>query len=215
MVTRRPRRNPGKSLWSIGEDAGDVPRPTRNKSKPATVEGTPFSPVRLYWPDGRMRPMPGDAVYTTVPGLYGVSVAKGVAVKHGDSVRVKSQGKSHPASTRWIVDGDPKVKAEESLKRIEKEHAASNKRKIIEESREAVASEAKRRRLRPITSPREIAAGDTLYRITSDGAYGDGNPHKIRIQSAVVLLVDGDEFRYENEHGGESTGGKITNWWRA
>jgi hypothetical protein len=178
------------------------------------VEGTPLSPVRLYWPNGRMRPMPGDNVYVVVPGLYGTAVVRGVAIKYGDSVRIKAQGKSHPASTRWIVENDPKVKAEESLKRLEKEQAAKDKQRVISEAQEAVAAYAKKKRLRPVPSLRDLSVGDKIYRISSEGQYGDGDPQKVHATMGVVTAIEGGTFYYENEHGSEVAGGDPAAWWR-
>lgn len=223
MVTRRPRHNPGKNLWEIGEDVAETPRPARGKAKPDTVEGTPVSPVRLYWPNGRMRPMPGDIVYTMGQSfITGSASVRGVAVKRGASVRIMALGKSHPASARWTVENDPVVDADIARRRAEKSRAESEARQSAQDARDAASRHARSRGLRPVESFDDFGVGDALYRVYSPGeiqfgtlAVG-GDARRIVVESVVVgeVIRDMGTFVYEDDEGRERTGGKITNWWR-
>lgn len=184
-------------------------RVTERNGRSPVVEGTKLSASRQWWPDGRMKAMPGDAVHRVVPGLYGAALLEGVAVKHGDSVKVRSQGKLLPASAAWSVAGDPEVARRESVESQRKASAKKSKAETIEQAKSAVLAHAKRLRVTPV---RDVEVGQRVYRITSDGAYGDGDPDAIHVQEEIVSGVTPDGFEYENKYGSIVDSG-TSGWW--
>jgi hypothetical protein len=179
------------------------------------VEGTPYSPTRLYWPSGRMRPMPGDDVYAVVAGIMGASFVSGKAVKRGNAVRVVAQGKSRPASELWNVVGDPAIEAAKAEKQRQKSDAATRKEEIKREAVEAVDRHAESRGLVQVKSIDEVFVGQTLHRLYSEGEFGDGDPSIVHDDSITVADVGRDEWTYRNEYGtaipARVRGG---GWWR-
>ena len=184
-------------------------------AKPPLVEGTPYSPTRLYWPDGRMRPMAGDRVWRLVPGLYGSGAAYGEAVRYGDQIKILFQRKRLPASGAWNVEGDPKVRADSEAAEKKKVDETLSRAEKIRRSKEVVEEVARKNRFRPIRSIGEVSVGDRVFSIRSEGAYGDGDPEKVTVTPFEVVGVypAEDLFEIEGPHG-PTTSGKVTNWWR-
>ena len=183
-----------------------------NSARSPFVEGTTVSSVRLYWPDGRMRPMPGDRVYAIVPGLYGVSIAHGVAVQRAAAVRIVAQGRNHPASSLWTVQGDPHVADATQREALSKRTTESARQHAQLEAANAVAEYADGLNLRPVASLAEVKAGDVLHSIRSAGRFGDGDPHELLHQQVVVSAVDGTTFWYEDATS-ERCAGDVSGWW--
>jgi hypothetical protein len=159
--------------------------------------------------------MPGDVVWTTAPGLYGAAVVRGNAVKHGAVVKIDSQGKKHPASERWNVEGDPVIAAQDEAKATQKQAAKAEKQRIMREAVDAVNAHARSRDMVPVSGIAELSVGDKLYRIASEGAYGDGDPRKTHETQIVVRGFEpsGEEFFYQNEHGSVIPT-VASMWWR-
>jgi len=200
-----------------GSRVSSPSRSPKTHKQVQTVEGTPVSSVRLFWPDGRMRPMPGDKVWTMAPGLLGPAPVEGQAIKQGSSVKIAAQGKRHPASERWSVVGDPVVDARRSAVVVQKQADEAEKQRIMHEAVAAVNAHARFRDMVPVEGIADVSAGDKLYRITSEGEFGDGDPQKLHETLVTVSSVDpsrDDVFYYVDENGHERSSGKVSSWWR-
>lgn len=177
----------------------------------AAVQTAPM--VRETWPDGRWKPLPGDVVFQQVPGLYGAAIVKGSAVKYGDRVKIKCQGKWHPATDRWSVENDPEVLRRINKREMDKIEGESNKQRIMAEAAVAIEATARRKGLKRIQSIQDVAVGSLVYSIASQGSYGDGDPRKIQVREMTVVFVDSSEFEYEDDLGSTRMSGDITRWW--
>lgn len=169
------------------------------------------NPDRDHWPDGRMKAAPGDTVFRSVPGLYGVAIVTGVITRAG---RVKAQGKSYPATAAWSVMGDPAVARREDAKVRAAAAAKVAKEDTAAAARAAVEAYAARHGLRRVGSVDELSVGDIVHRLSSEGAYGDGDPDKIHATKASVDAIVGNEFDYETPHGSVVGSGDVRAWWR-
>jgi hypothetical protein len=207
-------------LWNWQPEPSAEPAAPRAPKRAAQTMGT----QRETWPDGRWKPLAGERVYRMVPGIMGAAVAQGVAetTRRGD-VKIRAQGKLHPATEAWSVHGDPVVAQRDAERAALNALDKNSKRATIEAARQEVLAEASRRGLRPLTDLAQIGPGSRVFGITSAGRYGDGDPAQIKVNAVTVKAVMPREAlflfdvampaegggTFASEQGGSVEGG----WW--
>jgi len=99
---------------------------------------------RMYYSNGRMIPIPGDAVYQHVGSAFGEAIIEGVVYEVNSSKKLRVRvtggttmgigsipiGKTFPLTEYWIVDGDPWIKKRDAEKKRESDEKSRKEREI-------------------------------------------------------------------------------------
>lgn len=161
---------------------------------------------RLKYPDGRLIPQPGDTVYQTFGGMFGLpTTLKGVVSRSGKTVKVTGGasplgvlpiGRVIKLGPSWTVEDDPSIRAREEARERAKaeEKAQEAQKKALAE--QAVQDLVQHRHLKPVTGPEGLKKGDKLLTI-SPNLYGD--PEKPYVEE-VTLDVARDKHIETSEN---------------